>query len=31
MTEYAHYVSETEITYPRAEEFRGIPSWLSEG
>ena len=29
MTEYAHYVSETEVTYPRAEEFRGIPNWLS--
>lgn len=29
MTQYAHYVSETEITYPRADEFRGVPSWTS--
>lgn len=27
MTQYAHYVSETEVTYPRAEEFKGVPNW----
>lgn len=29
MTQYAHYISETEITHPRAEEFKGIPNWTS--
>lgn len=29
MTQYAHYISETEVTFPRSEEFRGVPNWTS--
>jgi hypothetical protein len=27
MTQHAHYISETEVTFPRSEEFRGVPNW----
>lgn len=29
MIQYAHYIDEHTVQYPRADEFRGIPNWLT--
>lgn len=29
MTTYAHYISETSVSYPNPAEFKGIPNWHS--
>lgn len=27
MTQYVHYISETEVSYPNPADFRGVPNW----